>query len=296
MPKNLKGQLSLLSPPSSLLRIRKGRWKVKRLCVTMALVLLILMLPITALAADAYPSPTQVFFVNDFAGVLNDETESRIAALGKQLEDKTGAQVVLVTIKSLDGQDIDSYANELYSRWGIGQKGKDNGVLIINVTMDRKVRIETGYGLEGAIPDIVTAGIRENEINPYLKGGDYDTGLYNGYAAVVSQAAREYGVDIEGQDIPQRDYSERNQSRNQQSRRFNFSPFLIVLLVIADGIFFRFRITSTLIRIAFWSSMFRGGRGGRGGWGGGGGFGGGSGGGSSGGGGRSGGGGSSGSY
>jgi uncharacterized protein len=291
MPKNLKGQLSLLSPPSSLLRIRKGRWKVKRLCVTMALVLLILMLPITALAADAYPSPTQVFFVNDFAGVLHDETESRIAALGKQLEEKTGAQVVLVTIKSLDGQDIDSYANELYSRWGIGQKGKDNGVLILYAASNRMLRMEVGYGLEGAIPDIITAEIREKEIAPYTKAGDFDTGFYNGYAAVAGQAAGEYGVEIDGQDIPQRDYPERRNSTGRQERSFNFYPVIIILLVIADGIFFRFRITSTLIRIAFWSNMFRGGRGG---WGGGGGFGGGSGGGSSGGGGRSGGGGSSG--
>lgn len=269
---------------------------MKKLYVTITLLLLVFLIPATGLAAETYPSPAEGSYASDFANILRDDTEQRIIALGKQLEQKTGAQVVLVTIDTLNGQDIDSYGNELFSRWKIGQKDKDNGVLILFALKERLLRIEVGYGLEGAIPDIKTDEIRRNEIAPYTKAGDFDTGFYNGYAAIAALAAGEYGVELDGQDIPQRDYSGRDYSTGRQvrDRTFNFAPFVIILLVILDGIFFRFRITSTLIRIAFWSSMFRGGRGGRGGWGGGGGFGGG-GGGFSGGGGRSGGGGSSGS-
>ena len=81
-------------------------------------------------AAADYPSATDEFFVNDFAGVLDQDTERSILQIGKTLEELTTAQVVVVTIGTLDGQDIDSYANELFRRWGIGQKDKNNGVLI----------------------------------------------------------------------------------------------------------------------------------------------------------------------
>ena len=255
----------------------------------------VVVLSMPAFAKNDYPLPTETFFVNDFAGVLDQDTRDKIANLGKLLEEKTGAQVVVVTISTLDGQDIESYSNELFNKWGIGQKGKDNGILILDAVSERMLRIEVGYGLEGAVPDIKTAEIREKYMNPYLKNNDYNSGLYNGYAAVVREVAREYGVDIDTdvKAAPKNNVMPFSTGR----RRTNFTPLLVILFLAFDGIFFRFRITLMLIRLLFWSSFFRGG--GRGGWGGPGrgGFGGGSwGGGSSGGGGRSGGGGSSGGY
>lgn len=246
------------------------------------------------LAAGSYPEPTSRFYVNDFANVLSEETENNIASLGRQLEDKTGAQVVVVTVDTLDGEDIESYSIGLASKWAIGQKDKDNGILVLNAVEERMLRIEVGYGLEGAVPDIKTAEIREQYMNPYLKNNDYDSGIYNGYGAIVENVAKEYGAQIDETGRPSKSYGE-NAARSRANKRgFNFFPILAVLFLIADGVLFRFRITSTLIRIAFWMGMFRGPRGGGGGRGGS--WGGGSGGGSSGGGGRFGGGGSSGGY
>ncbi|HHW00299.1 MAG TPA: TPM domain-containing protein [Clostridiaceae bacterium] len=266
-------------------------------------------------SADNYPSPTQEFFINDFADVLNYETEEKIYRLGKQLEDKTGAQVVLVTIDSLNGEDIDEYANKLFEKWGIGQKDVDNGILILFAKAERLLRIEVGYGLEGAVPDIKTAEIRENYIRPYTQYDDFDSGFYYGYAAVVNEVAKEYNVEINADtspspgDLNQDQHNGGNRNRSDDSSGLGFFAFIVFFLVF-DGIFLKFRVTSFILKVLFWNSFFGGGRrGGRGGWGGGGwggggfggggfgggGFGGGGfGGGSSGGGGRSGGGGSSG--
>lgn len=250
-------------------------------------------------SAAVYPSPTRYFFVNDFADVLSHETEEKIYRLGKQLEDKTGAQVVLVTIDTLDGQDIDEYANILFEKWGIGQKDKDNGVLILYANAERLLRIEVGYGLEGAVPDIKTAEIRENYIRPYTQYDDFNSGLYNGYAAIVNEVAKEYDIEINADTSPSP--GNLNQYNGYESNGNGSSLVVFILIMVFltfDGIFLKFRITSAILRGLLWSSHYGGGRrGGRGGWGGGGfgGFGGsGFGGGSSGGGGRSGGGGSSG--
>jgi len=263
-----------------------------------AIVLLVILFAFSLqVAAASYPSPTGEFFVNDFANVLSSSTEEKINTLGKQLEDQTGAQVVLVTIDSLQGVDINDYKAGLFESWKIGQKDKDNGILIVYANAERMLGIEVGYGLEAAVPDIKTAQIRENYIKPYTKNNDFDNGLLSGYCEIVKETAKEYGVDISTVTSQPQKAPTKPLPSGKNSRGINFAPFLIIALLILDGVFFRFRITSTIIRIAFLSGFFRGGRGG-GGFGGGrggGGFGGGGfGGGSSGGGGRSGGGGSSG--
>lgn len=280
----------------------------KSLTKKIVFIILIISLASGAAYAEAkIPSPTSSFFVNDFADVISQSIEEKIQNLGVQLKEKTTAQVVLVTIETLDGDDIDSYANRLFESWGIGQKDKDNGILILNAVNERLIRIEVGYGLEGALPDVAAARIRKEYMNPYLKNEDYDSGLYNGYVAVVNAVAKEYGVEMNESEQPVRapqSFPQEERAHSQDSSR-GYMIFIIIFLAV-DGIFFKFRITALLLKLAFYSSFFGGGRGGRGGRGGGfggGGFGGGGfrgggfGGGSfGGGGGRSGGGGSSGRY
>ncbi len=244
----------------------------------------VMIFSITANAGPSYPSPTREFFVNDFAGVLSQDVRQKIVNIGKELQDKTTAQVVLATIDSLDGQNIEDYSIDLATKWGIGQKNKDNGVLILFAKKERLLRIEVGYGLEGILPDSKTAQIREQYIKPYTKNNDFDKGFLNGYTAIVKEVAGEYGAAINSAGEV-RQNSTANSEKFKLSKNFKFFPILIIILLICDGIFFRFSITSMLIQIIFWSGFFRGGRGG---WGGG------SGGGSSGGGGGFGGGGSSG--
>jgi uncharacterized protein len=292
-------------------------WKevfiVRKFCKAVVIILIALFIyPASVRAGADYPDPTPGFFVNDFAGVLSQSTEEKILGIGKQLEDETSAQVAAVTVNSLEGQDIDSYAVDLFEKWGIGQKDKDNGVLILAAISERELRIEVGYGLEGALPDIKAARIRTGIMNPYLKENDFDGGFLNGYIAVVEAVAAEYGVTIDTGSTARAPYapyapSDSYSYPGHTNRSDYFYIIMFIFFIVVDGAIFKFRITSFLFRVFLFSRFFGGGRGGwggggRGGWGGGG-FGGGRGGfggggfrGSSGGGGRSGGGGSSGKF
>ena len=150
----------------------------------------------------AVVSQTRDFFVNDYAEVLSEETKRYIMQTNQELEQKTGAQIVVVTVTSLDGQDLESYATELFRKFGIGDSKKNNGVLLLCSTGDRKFRIEVGYGLEGALTDGKTGRIQDEYIIPYLKDDNYDEGIKNGFSAVLSEVANEYNVTIDGQINP----------------------------------------------------------------------------------------------
>ncbi|HEY8500801.1 MAG TPA: TPM domain-containing protein [Clostridia bacterium] len=233
-----------------------------------------------------YPTPNDNFFVNDFANVIDTETEWDIQNIAVQLHEKTTAQVVVVTIDSLEGQSIEEYAVNLFRKWGIGTAEKNNGVLILVAIEDRWSRIEVGYGLEGALTDAETRRIQDNYMIPSFQEGDYSTGIKNGFLATVRKVYDEYGIDIEdlGEDF---EYAEAGYSSSEDIKTIVILIIVFIVLLI-DWIFLRGRITKALF-IAFLS----GGRYGGGGRGGGFSGGGGRGGGFSGGGGRSGGGGSS---
>src|SRR6202047_1911042 len=124
--------------------------------------------PIASLRASNY--------VNDFAGVLDTATQARLNDLCHQVEQKAQAQIAVVTVKSLDGQDAVSYAVALYQKWGIGAKGKDRGVLILLATQDRKYWITVGYGLEPILPDGKVGGFGREAV-PLLRNGDYSAAL-----------------------------------------------------------------------------------------------------------------------
>lgn len=166
--------------------------RVKR---TFYLILVFLVISNVLLAVD-FPKPTPYKYINDYVGVVEPEYVQKIISVGKELEDKTTAQVTAVVIDSLQGMTIEEYAVELFRRWGIGQKGKDNGVLLLVAINDRQMRIEVGYGLEGAIPDGKAGRIRDEYIIPYFKEGDYSKGIYYGYLALVKEVAKEYNVEL----------------------------------------------------------------------------------------------------
>lgn len=139
--------------------------------------------------------------VNDFAGVMNAPDRSATESLLTELEQKTGAQIAVVSLKSLDGGQIDDFATRLFERWGIGQKGKDNGILLLVSIGDRKVRIETGYGLEGALPDAAAGRIIREVIAPAFRQGDYSGGLRSAATVLAATVAEEYGAQLAG--LPQ---------------------------------------------------------------------------------------------
>ena len=131
------------------------------------------------------PKPTRDIYVQDLAGVMDSESKAKILQIGRALDEKTTAQVVVVTVPSLEGQDLESYSLELMRAWGIGQKDKNNGVLLLLAVKERKSRIEVGYGLEGDLPDGKTGRIQDEYMLPAFKEGKYGQGLLQGYGAIA---------------------------------------------------------------------------------------------------------------
>ncbi len=124
------------------------------------------------------PSPNSDFYVYDGAGVISEQAEREFVERSKALEaSASGAQVVLVTLPSLEGESLEDFSLELGREWGIGAEGKNNGVLMMIVMDSREVRIEVGYGLEGVLPDSLVGRLRREEMTPYLSNGDYDAGV-----------------------------------------------------------------------------------------------------------------------
>lgn len=156
----------------------------------------ILLLVSVLTLAITFPQPTPLKYINDYVGVIDQAHVQKIVNLGKELEDKTGAQVTAVIVNTIDGMSVEDYAVELFRNWGVGQKGKDNGVLLLVAVDDHVMRIEVGYGLEGAIPDGKAGRIRDDYILPYFKEDNYADGVYYGYLALANEVAKEYNVTL----------------------------------------------------------------------------------------------------
>ena len=228
-------------------------------------------------------------YVNDFANVLDPATKARIENICRQVDQKAKAQITVVTMNTLDGSDIESFAVDLFHKWGVGTKGTDRGVMILYVIQDRRARVEVGYGLEGILPDGKVGGFQREAI-PLMQSRNYSQALLLVTSRIAEVIAADAGVQLT-------DTVPHAAVRPVQQPRSSIGLGGIIILVII----FLIILFTPLRSILFWmllSGMF-GGRGGGyggggyggfggggGGWGGGGGFGG-FGGGSSGGGGAS---------
>ncbi len=124
--------------------------------------------------------------VTDQANLIAPDQKQRIEAQLAQFEQQTGNQVAVLTVETLDGEDIEGYANRVASAWALGQKGKDNGALLLVAHSDRKMRIEVGYGLEPVLTDLQTSVIQNEVIIPYFKKGDFGGGIEAGVKAILS--------------------------------------------------------------------------------------------------------------
>lgn len=167
--------------------------------------------------------------VNDFAGVMSAEDHSATERLLIELENKTGVQVAVVSLKSMEGGQIDDFATRLFERWGVGQKGKDNGMLLLAAIEDRKVRVEVGYGLEGVLSDAATGRLIDQYIVPSFRTGDYSGGLRRGAEALASVAASSLGVELTGVASPDQDTQSSNTRRGGI---FQVILFVIVMFAV----------------------------------------------------------------
>ncbi len=154
----------------------------------------------SSLAAASTPQPPTMprDYVVDLADVIPGEVQARLNAYLKELEQKTGAQVIVLTVQSLDGQNIEEFSFNTKEQWKLGQKGKDNGVLITVAVKDRKYRFEIGYGLESVLPDSMVGSIGRDYLVPYFRKGDYGAGIYAATLLVANTIATHEGVQITG--------------------------------------------------------------------------------------------------
>jgi uncharacterized protein len=260
------------SPIQSPSRMKRGAKIASAAALVISLAFLLHAEPISQL------SPTD--YVNDFAHVLDQNTIAQLDNICQQIDQQAHAQIAVVTVQSLDGSDIESYAVALFKKWGIGSKSTDHGVLILVATQDHRYRIEVGYGLEPILPDGKAGGFGREAV-PLLKQNDYNGAVSLMTSRVADVIARDAGVQLTG--APLRAPT----GAHEPSPGLSIAGIVVLLII---GLIL---LSTPFGRLLLWSLLL-GGRGG--GYGGGGGFGGGSGGFGGFGGGSSGGGGASGSW
>ena len=187
---------------------------------------------LTTFEAHAIVPKTKVFYVNDSANILSRETKEYILKMNVDLHSKTGAQIVVVTVKNLEGRSIEDYALELFRSYGIGSHDKNNGVLFLVSIGERETRIEVGYGLEGRITDGKAGRILDNYVIPYFKSDDWDNGVKNGFNAILEEVSKEYSISVSGAVLPQ--------SRDTGSNEPISVTSTIIVLIIASNLNRRF--------------------------------------------------------
>lgn len=158
-------------------------------------------------------------WVHDEANILSEATEAALEGIIRANRDSTSTQIGVLTIPTLQGESLEEYSMKVVEKWVPGQKEKDNGVLLLIVANDRLIRIEVGYGLEGVLTDALSSRINRNEIAPYFRQGDYDTGVKAGVSAIIDATKGEYKND----DPPQ---------QRKSSRRSPLATLIVIIIII----------------------------------------------------------------
>ena len=154
--------------------------------------LIFLLISTTCFGAEVPPLKS---YVNDYASMLSPQVVQQLEGELAAFEKSDSTQIVLLTIPSLEGEVLEEYSIKVVEKWQIGQKGKDNGALLLVVKNDRKIRIESGRGLEGTLTDLVSGRIIRNEMTPAFKRGEYDVGVARGVGAIMATVRGEYSAE-----------------------------------------------------------------------------------------------------
>ena len=155
-----------------------------------------------AVAAQEIPAPQG--FVTDRAGVIDAPTRAKIEALALELQQKTGAEIAVLTVNTTEPLDDFTYAMKVADAWKVGKKGEDTGVLVLVAVGDRKVRVVTGYGVEGVLPDGLVGSIQDAEMVPEFRAGRMGEGIWRGVAQMAQRIAADRGVSLTGVPAPRR--------------------------------------------------------------------------------------------
>jgi uncharacterized protein len=187
------------------------------------LILLLLLVPLVLAGADPMPSS----YVVDNAAVISADGSRVLLGMLQELEQKTGTQMIVLTVPSTDGVPIEQFALEKAEAWKLGQKGKDNGLLLVVAVKDRKYRTEVGYGLEPILPDSLTGSIQRAYLVPPFKKGDYTKGIVDTAAVYAATIAKAQGVQLSG--VPK---VEPVQAQRQRSGGIPFGLIFLILLFL----------------------------------------------------------------
>ena len=178
------------------------------------LILLLCCLPVAAYGLEV---PKLQGYVNDYAGMISPSARSKIEEGLRAFEQSDSTQIVILTIPSLEGEDIRGFGIKVGDVWKIGQKGKDNGAILIVSKQERKIGIEAGYGLEGKLTDLVSGRIIDRVIKPRFSKGDFDGGFIAGISSMIDATRGEFKAE----------------QRPAQRRQKGISPFLSIFLFFA---------------------------------------------------------------
>src|SRR5580704_5486065 len=162
-----------------------------KLCLVLASAVLLAV----ATRAESVKQLKATDYVNDFAHVLNQNAITQMDDICRQIDEKAHAKIAVVTVRSLDGSDIESYAVDLFHQWELGSKSTNRGVLVLYAIDDHRARIEVGYGLEPILPDGKTGGFQREAI-PLMRSGDYDQALLLVTSRVADVIASDAGVQL----------------------------------------------------------------------------------------------------
>ena len=190
---------------------------MERTIKTFSTIALALLVSLGSFALEVPPTPNRL--VNDYAGVLGGSNVNQLEAKLRNYMDSTSTQIAVVIIPSLEGDDLFDYSQRLAEKWGIGGGENDNGALLLVSVNDRAIRIHTGYGTEGAIPDAIAKRIIENEVKPAFRQNDYFSGIDLATNAMIQALSGEYKG------------SPQQKGRGPAS----FIPFVIILIIFLIG-------------------------------------------------------------
>lgn len=219
------------------------------------------LLTFNCLAREVIPPKPAAYF-NDYAGVVSPSAAGRLNQTLEDFEKSTSSQVIVAVFTRMQSDSsVEDYTRRVAEAWRVGQKERNNGAVLFVFVQDRRMRIETGYGLEGALPDALAKRIIDDEIAPHLKRGDYEGGLTAGVTAILQAARGEYQGS--GRTVAQR--------RLTRSTGWFSVVFWFIFMLVAVSVFARLaRAATGTVYHRSGRRSFGGGWWGGGGWGGGG--------------------------